>query len=555
MLPMNKTFLTIIAICLPLIIEAQTDIKTRIDSILQSDSYRGQKPGLSVGVIKDGKPLFSKGYGFANLEYDIKNTETSVFDIASMAKQFTAACVWTLIDKGQLSLDDDIRKYLPEIPDFGDTIRIRHMLNHTSGLRNYSSILDLAGYNYLEHFFNNQSILELMSHQKGLNNKPGEKMIYGNTPFNLLTIIVERVSGMAFKNYADKNLFTPLGMSSSTYRVDNTSIVKNRAVGYIMDSDSVLSQFSRIESCYGAGSLWSTVEDLVLWSSLFTQPTTEYQDLVEFLLTKDTFNNGQTSNYSRGLSVDKYKRHNTIHHGGMTKGYRSQIITIPDIQLSVIILANYNAIDLASLSYKIVDLFITDPEIKEENFVPYKHKRKEFKEYEGMYQELNSCLKMEVIFKDDTLFAKSSLGRNFLPLRTKDKKSFCRFDNESVKYVFDRQMESDLLVYFGATPFYFEKVTLANPSEIRYDDYLGDYYSEELDVTYQVYKEENNLFLSYPNNLKVKLISGQKDEFGNGYRTKYTFYRGVTGTVDRLKVSSEGTVKDIEFKITNSNIK
>ena len=552
---MYKIRLTIMAICLPIIISAQSDIEAKLDSIIQVDSYIGQKPGLSIGIVKDGKILFNKGYGLANLEYDIKNTNTSVFDIASMAKQFTAACVWILIDKGQLSLDDDIRKYLPEIPDFGDTIRIRHMLNHTSGLRNYSSILELAGYNYLEHFFNNQSILELMSRQNGLNNKPGEKMIYGNTPFNLLTIIVERISGMKFKDFADKNLFIPLGMNNTTYRVDNTSIVKNRSAGYIMESDSIFSKFSRIESCYGGGSLWSTVEDLVSWSNLFTQPAKEYQALVEFLLTKDTFNNGQTSNYSRGLNVDMYRGHNTIHHGGMTKGYRSQIITIPDIQLSVIILANYDKIDPESLSYKIADLFITNTEIEQDNDVKYKHKHKELKEYEGMYQELNSCLKMEVIFKNDTLFAKSSLGRNFVPLRSKDEKTLCRFDNESVKYVFDKLMGSDLLVYFGATPFYFEKVILAEPSEIFNNDYIGDYYSEELDVNYKVYKDKNDLFLSYPNHPGIKLISGQQDEFGNGYRTKYTFYRNENGTVDRLKVASEGTVKDIEFRITNANIK
>jgi len=552
---MNKILLIIIAIFLPIMIFAQSDIEAKIDSIIQVHSYIGQKPGLTVGIVKDGKILFNKGYGLANLEYDIKNTDTSVFDIASMAKQFTAACIWTLVDKGQLSLDDDIRKYLPEIPDFGDTIRIRHMLNHTSGLRNYSSILELAGYNYLEHFFNNQSILELMSRQNGLNNKPGEKMLYGNTPFNLLTIIVERISGMKFKDYADQNLFIPLGMNGTTYRVDNTSIVKNRAVGYTMENDSVYNKFSRIESCYGGGSLWSTVEDLVVWSNIFTQPTKKYKFLVEFLLSQDTFNNGRKSNYSRGLNVDIYKGHNTIHHGGMTKGYRSQMITIPDIQLSIILLANYEEINTESLSYKIVDLLLTDTETKSEpdNYATYKHKTKELKGYEGMYQELSSCLKMEVIFKHDTLFAKSSLGRNFVPLKSQDEKTLCRFDNESVKYVFDKQMESDLMVYFGATPFYFEKVKLIEPSEIQYDDYVGEYLSSELDVIYKVFKDGNDLFLTYPNNPRVKMISGQKDEFGNGYRTKYTFYRDENDNVAGLKVASEGTVKNIDFKITNAN--
>lgn len=552
---MNKLLLILLAVCLPKMIFAQPDLEFKIDSIIQVDSEVRQTPGLSIGIVKDGEILFNNSYGLANLEHGVNNTDSSVFDIASMAKQFTSACVWTLIEEEKLRLDDDIRKYLPELPDFGDTIRIRHMLNHTSGLRNYSTILDLAGYNYLEHFFNNQSILELMSRQKGLNNKPGEKMIYGNTPFNLLTIIIERISGITFKDYADKHLFFPLGMYNTTYRVDNTSIVKNRATGYIMENDSTFSQFPRIESCYGGGSLWSTVEDLVVWSNLFTQAPNEYQGLVEFLLTKDTLNNGQTSNYSRGLNLDMYKTYNTIHHSGRTKGYRSQIITIPEKQLSVIILANFNAINPESLSYNILDLFIRDSEIEQENLLQFKHKGKELKEFEGIYQELNSCLKMEIVFKKDTLFAKSSLGRNFVPLKSKDNRTLCRLDNESVKYVFDNQMGSDLLVYFGATPFYFEKVKLVESSEINYNDYLGEYYSKELEVYYKVYQEENELFLSFPNNPKIKLKPGRKDEFGNGYRSRYTFYRDENGTVDRFKVASEGTVKGIEFRISNDTMK
>ncbi len=550
---MRKSIVVLLAVLWPLLMVSQDSLVLKIDSIFNTLSKFQKTPGFSVCVLKEGKPIIRKGYGLANLEYNIQNTDTSVFDVASMAKQFTAACIWVLVNEGKLTLDDDIRKFLPELPDWGDTIRVRHMLNHTSGLRNYASILELSGYNYENHFFNNQSILDLMTRQNGLNNKPGEKMLYGNTPFNLLTIIVERVSGMSFKRFADQNLFNPLNMENTTYRVDNNSVVKNRAEGYVLSEESIYIKFPRIESCYGAGSLWSSVEDLAKWARLLMSPDQNFKSLVEFLLTVEPTNESETTTYARGLNVDDYKGYKTIHHSGRTRGYRSNMITIPEFELAVIILANFETVNPVEITYQIVDFFV--PNVRQEKLLTenYSHSLSELLNYEGSYQELNSCLKMEITLKNDTLFAKSSLGRSAVPLKTKNANSFCRVDNESVVYVFDQLNDSSLLVYFGGTPFYFKRVTWAKPSEINLVNYLGEYYSKELDVTYTVYKNEEDLFLSYPGNPKIKLIAGQKDEFGNGFRTNYSFYRNENEVIVGFKVASEGIVKDIDFKLNVEN--
>lgn len=551
---MRRNIVVFIAAFWPLLMVSQNTIELKIDSIFNTLCKVESSPGFSVCVIKDGKPILNRGYGLASLEYGIKNTDSSVFDVASMAKQFTAACIWVLVNKGDLSLEDDIRKYLPELPDWGDTIRIRHMLNHTSGLRNYATILELSGFNYEEHFFDNQSILELMRRQNGLNNEPGKKMLYGNTPYNLLTIIVERISGMSFKSFADQNLFIPLGMKNTTYRVDNSSIVKNRAEGYVLSEESVYKKYPRIESCYGAGSLWSTVDDLAKWAQLLLYPDQNYQSLADFLLTTvDSTNESAISTYARGLNLDDYKGYQTIHHSGMTRGYRSNMITIPEIELAVIILANFEAVNPVEITYQIVDFFV--PNVEEELVITekYNHSLSELPKYEGGFQELNSCLKMEIVLKNDTLFAKSSLGRNAVPLKSKSANSFCRMDDESVDYVFDQLNESDLLIYFGGTPFYFKRATWAKLSEINLDNYLGEYYSKELDVTYTIYKNGDELFLAYPRNPKIKLIAGQKDEFGNGYRTNYSFYRNENEMIEGFKVASEGIVKDIDFKLKVGN--
>lgn len=537
----------LLMLILGLTVQSQNSYYKKVDSLLQSQ-FSDAQPGLSIAVIKDGEDIFDKSYGLANLEYQIKITDSSVFDVASIAKQFTAACIWYLVQQNKISLDDDIRKYLPEIPSYGDTLRIRHLLNHTSGLRNYATILDLAGYDYTKHFFTNDSILTLMSRQKNLNNKPGEKVLYGNTPFNLLTIIVERISKTTFIDFATKHIFTPIGMKNTKYRVNNTSIVKNRAVGYIKENDTTFSQFPRIESCYGGGSLWSTTKDLAIWSNLFTQQNTNYEGLVNFLLTKEMLTNGIEASYSRGLMESLYKGYKTIHHSGNTRGYRSQVISIPEIQLSVIILANSNAANPVALSYQLIDLFIpekvVETKLKQSRTNP---SSSELREFEGTYQELNSCLKMHMVLNDGFLTAKSSLGSAYIKLKSTSLKSFCRSDNESVTYLFEKQKESDLLVYFGATPFYFEKIVLTNPEKISNSDFEGRYYSSELDVFYTLKVDNGRLLLSYPNNANLELYPARIDEFGNGYRTNYLFYRDLNGTVNRISVASDGSVKDIEF--------
>ncbi|WP_020529397.1 serine hydrolase domain-containing protein [Flexithrix dorotheae] len=526
---------------------AQTSTSGKIETIFQSFDQIDQ-PGLSVGVIKGSDLIFKKGYGAANLDYGIKNATSSLLDVGSIAKQFTAACIWTLLDSGKISLDDDVRKYLPELPFYGDTIKIRHMLNHTSGLRNYASILELAGVDYTQQKFSNQSVFELTCRQKGLNNIPGEKVLYGNTPYNLLTIIIERITNQSFGEYAKSHLFKPLGMKNTHFRITNTAIVKNRATGYKKEGEAGFIQINRIETCFGAGSLWSSVDDLLIWSSYFINPTPDTKDLMEFLLHQDQLLSGELSSYSRGVMVDEYKNVETVHHGGYTAGYRSQLMSVPELELSIVILTNSQSIDPGSLSYQVLDLFLENFAASQKVEKPYIHSLKELAKFEGDYQEINSSLKMNISLQGDTLKSKSSLGRSYISLVSKNKNTLHRLDAESVKYIFNPEDQScDLVVYFGATPFYFERITLVDPGQINLKEFCGSFYSAELEVTYQVSLEDNQLQLSYPKNEGIPLVPGPKDEFGNGYRTNYEFVRNQNNEIIKLLVASEGTVKDIEF--------
>jgi len=206
---------------------ADDSLATRIDRVF-SRWDRPDSPGCAVGVGRDGAALYTRGYGSANLEYDVPITATSVFESGSVAKQFTASAIVLLAQQGKLSLEDDIRKYLPELPDFGETIRIRHLLNHTSGLRDQWALLGIEGRGPGTQVHSPATTLDLVTHQKALNFSPGTDYLYSNTGYTLLGVIVGRVSGQSLDAFTRSQLFQPLGMAHTRWRDDFTAIVKGR---------------------------------------------------------------------------------------------------------------------------------------------------------------------------------------------------------------------------------------------------------------------------------------------------------------------------------------
>jgi CubicO group peptidase (beta-lactamase class C family) len=520
-----------------------------VDSIIQSFN-KANAPGFSIGIIENGKLIYSKGIGLANIETNTKNSASSIFGIASIAKQLTAACIWSLIKENKISLDDDIRKYIPEFPYYGDRILVRHMLNHTSGIRNYHSIMELAGFDYDMEFHDNQTILKLACKQKGLNNTPGEKVIYGNTAYTLLAIMIERITGENLDGYAKNKIFLPLGMNHTFYRTDTTSIISNRALGYIQNEDSSFEHLSNNQITYGAGSIGSSIEDLAIWSNVLNGLNADYLELTKFLTTVETLPSGEIAKYGRGVMVDEYKNKKTIHHSGYGLGGQSQIIVVPELNLAVIILTNLESIDPSPLSYKILDLFLPPQNAERlKSAQPFHHKKNELIKLVGQYKEQNSDMKMEILIENDTLKALGGQGKRPIPLNKTGIGKFIRSNNSSVLYDFSsaKKANADLIVYFGGTPFYFSKAQFIDSNTINLSDYVGHYFSDELSVEYDIYIENSSLFVDYHNNNKTKLTAGQKDEFGNGQRILYHFERNEENEIVKLYLSAEGTVKNIEF--------
>jgi CubicO group peptidase (beta-lactamase class C family) len=527
----------------------RTNELVKVDSIIQYFN-KTNAPGFSIGIIENGKLIYCKGIGLANIKTSTNNSGVTIFGIASLAKQFTAACIWSLIKENKISLDDDIRKYIPEFPSYGEPILVRHMLNHTSGIRNYQAIMELSGFDYDKEYHDNQTILKLACKQKGLNNIPGEKVIYGNTAYTLLAIIIERITGQNLDEYAKNKIFLPLGMNHTFYRTNTNSIIPNIALGYVQNDNNSFEHLPRNQITYGAGSVGSSIEDLAIWSTILTGLNVGFLDLTKFLTTVETLPSGEIAKYARGVMVDEYKNKKTVHHSGYGLGGQSQIIVLPELNLAVIILTNLESIDPSPLSFKILDLFLPlqNTELLK-SVQTFHHKKRELIKFVGQYKELNSDMKMEILIENDTLKALGSQGKKSISLNSIGKGKFIRSNNSSVLYNFisAKKAEADLIVYFGGTPFYFSKAQFIDFKTINLTDYVGHYFSDELSVEYEIYIENNSLHVNYPNHNRTNLKEGQKDEFGNGQRILYHFERNEENEVVKLYLSAEGTVKNIEF--------
>lgn len=296
-------------------------------------------PGCSVGASINGKVVVAKAFGMADLEHDVPNTADTIFEAGSVSKQFTAASVLLLARDGKLSLDDQVRKYIPELSDYGAPLTIRHMLMHMSGLRDWGNIESIAGWPRGTRVYTHAHVLDIVSRQKALNFTPGAQYSYSNTGYNLAAIIVTRVSGMPFAEFSKQRIFTPLGMTRTSWRDDFSRIVKNRAIAYEQTGQG-FHQDMPFENIHGNGGLLTTVGDLLKWNENFGTPVVGDAAFVKEQETPGKFNDGKPGTYGLGIVVDTYRGLREIGHSGSTAGYRAHLVRYPEKGVSVAVLCN-----------------------------------------------------------------------------------------------------------------------------------------------------------------------------------------------------------------------
>jgi len=530
------------------------DIETQIDSIFAGfDDIH--KPGAAIAVVKEGKIVFKKGYGSANLEYDLPVTPSTIFHIASVSKQFTAFAILLLAEQGKLSFDDDIRKHIPEVPDFGKTITLRHLASHTSGMRDQWNLLALGGWR-LDDVITKEHVLNLVSHQKELNFKPGEEYVYCNTGFTLLAEVVARVSGKSFAEFTMANIFQPLKMENTLFYDDHQKIVKNRAYSYYKsDIDYKKSVLSYAN--VGATSLFTTVEDLCLWAQNFSELKVGNANIIKQINSLAVLNNGETFGGAYGQFVNQYKGLTRIQHGGADAGYRTYFGRFPDQNFAVAVFSNYAFSNPNGLAMKVADLFLakemkeetTDKSTKEKTYK--KLKKKELESYTGHYWNKKNLYSRKIYLKEDTLRYWRGEGNESL-LVPIEKGTFQMLEVDvDLKVMFENKDNGKIMkvIVNDGEPIISEFYQPVTYSAEDLKQFTGTYFSEELETFYHLKVSDKGLIAVHFRTGEIELKPIKKDVFSGNkwYFGNAKFSRDNNNNITGLKVSS-GRVRNLFLK-------
>lgn len=464
-----------------------SDVSAEIDEIFEQYNT-SDGPGCAVAVIQNGEVVFQKGYGMANLEYGISITPSTVFDLASVSKQFTGLAIATLVEEGRIALDDDVRKYIPEVPDFGKKITIRHLVHHTSGLRDWPQTLNVAGWRWDE-VFSFEDIMRMVRNQKALDFDPGERHSYSNTGYNLLAEIVARVSGKTFRAWTSEHIFTPLGMHSTHFLDDHSAIIRNLAYSYHRSGDEFRKSPSSL-TAYGSSSMFSTVEDLTKWVIHFDQQIASGNPVYLRMLEDGVLNNGEKVGYAFGLGLGETEGLTTVSHTGGWAGYRTVIINFPDEHLSCIALGNVANFNSYGSGMKVARLFLkeqlnTEPEKTDgPSALPTVKVDESFAgRCTGMYQ-LGEGWYVTITLENGQLMTQAN-GEDKFPMTPKsDSVYWVDAYGASMTFVKDERGEVNSLRYRHIRDA--RRVTPLSRDVARLNTYAGTYSSEELDTEYTV---------------------------------------------------------------------
>lgn len=512
-------------------------------------------PGCTCAVMRDGEVVYSRAFGMANLEHDISLTPQSVFEVGSASKQFTAASIALLALQGQLSLDDDIRTYVPEMPDFGETITIRHLVHHTSGM-DYVGPAWLSGFTHS----NNARILALMSRQRTLNFRPGEKELYSNGGYFLLAEIVKRVSGTSLREFAEENIFGPLGMANTHFGDDHMTIVKNRVQSYEHRAPGGLRRYLNKGDEVGAWGLLTTAEDLLRWARNFDDIRVGGPNFIELILTRFTWNNGDTGNYSFGLRHSAYRGLKTVRHGGAWLGFSAELLRFPEQRFTVAVLCNLKRTAWApALARRVADIHLSDvfeAVATEDESLPAPKavsvSTSELQKVAGHYWNDKEKSDRRIYVQDDTLrifrygheHPLAPLGHDRFYMLDATREVIVSFTSPTPEQ--PRQM---IEVVDDGKPSVYDAVELVSPSPAELEAYLGTYFSEELDYKWVLRITNDGLTMWDPRTWREHALRPWvRDVFrlDVGWTFTFTFARDDQGRVVSF-MADEPRLRNVQF--------
>jgi CubicO group peptidase (beta-lactamase class C family) len=554
--------LTFVLIWEPLSYAKADSLTEKVDRLFISWDKQ-ESPGCALGIIRDGKLIYARGYGMANLEHSIPITPKSIFRIGSTSKQFTTMCLALLEEDGKLSLDDSLSKFFPQMPKYAEDITIRHLIHHTSGLRDYLTLAEIAGIRD-DDYFTDAEVIDFLVRQKELNFTPGEEHLYSNSGYFLLSQIVKKASGKSLREYAEEKIFLPLGMMNTHFHDDHTRIVKNRASGYApkMGGGFVISMTTLPMT--GDGGVFTSVEDLFLWDLNFydNRLGKSGQALIEKIQTPGVLKSGEKLDYAFGLVSGEYKGLTTVGHGGSFVGFRADMIRFPEQRFSVICLANLSSFDPSVMARRVADIYLADllkenSEKKKKSPIEkskiLKLTESELKTKTGNFYDRGRDVLWTVVLVKDQLQVRAPITRFMIspisPTRFVAEEFPIRLEIE-----FEKNEETQRYVIHAWTDgkkqgmYESIEVTELAPEELR--GYVGKYYSEELDVAYFLQLKKGKLFLRHENPHKSYPKAALKHVFTDRFqveRWKLNFFRNEKKDIIGFKVNA-GRVRNILFE-------
>lgn len=483
-------------------------LESKIDSLF---TEYNNSPGLAVGVYSKGEILFKKGYGIANLDYDIKITPETVFDIGSVSKQFTAACIVLLENEGKLSLDDDIRKYVPEITEFDEgKITIRNLLHHTSGLRDYLGLMYLSGISF-DDTFTEETGLAILARQNELNFIPGSEFLYSNSGYLTLAIIIRRVSGESIGSFAQKNIFTPLEMKNTFIYEDGAKVVKNRAIGYSKEGDEYKREHHFDFVVGGDGQVYTTVEDFFKWSENFKDNNLGNDSFLNKMLAKGMLSNKDSIDYALGLFHGVYKNHKTIGHGGAWGGFRADYLQFPEEDLAIAIMSNLGNVNAGQKAKQIADIILKDKLDKqieksenESSNIEIPKTIFSLSQIVGNY-EIQPGVIVSLTIKNDSLNVLQNWNKSTYNIIKTSGNTFQIPEEKTISFTFSNlkdELTQTLTILQAGRESIATRKKEVDTSRVYLNDYTGSFFSKELNVTY-IFEVENEV-------LKARIAGKQR---------------------------------------------
>lgn len=501
-------------------------------------------PGGVVLVTQNNKTVFEKAYGLENISYKIPNTSESVFNIGSMSKQFTAMGIVLLQMEGKLSIDDDIKKYLPELNNFGKPITIRHLLHHTSGFRSSPELFGLAGWRDGD-AISNEDFYSYLTKQTALNFEPGSEYMYTNSGYILLAKIIENVSKQNFKSWMKEKIFQPLQMNATFIEENSSNVVSKVATSYTEIEPSVFNYVENNDLTYGASNVYSTSKDVLKWMKNFNEASMNWKSAFEMLKTVDVLNSGQKNTYGFGVFVDDFFGNHRIQHTGAIAGFRSVMYSYPDDNLEIIILSNFESNQLSKTADQISQLFLQSKllsEIHQEEIKPITLNDEVLKKYEGMFWSDKNNYSRKIYVENNTLWY----------LRTNNKKSplipisTTEFQmggiNEKLIVHFDVNTNTMKLISADNSIDVFEKYVDKPLLVEDLKEYTGTFYSSELETFYTISLKDDKL-IGYHSRfgefdiqiLKQDVLSWSGMAVSKYKRNKKGSITGLTITMSRIR--------------------